>query len=258
MASFFGFGSAAPAKGGVKYESLDSGPGEAQTHVVGKNGTPLARRGGEAAAAGGTSEGRLRQIEQRAAAAQQRSLGKKISALNEEMAAVEAMLNASAASNQMDPAVASEWKDSLNDTLSSVETQHQVKSKDLAIEIEVRAHTAPAADAEAARPWRHVVSADTAEAPSPTARRGQPKQSRRRLHGEDDNDKYGGKASKGWDALLVYFGQGGKGLPLPVSIQRAGKLPFSFERVVTAIVLASSFAALIIYILSAEGKLPVQ
>jgi len=73
MLASFGFG-AAPAKAGVKYESLESGPTEAQTHVVGKSGTSpaVARRGGEAAAAGGTSEERLRQIEQRASAAQQR------------------------------------------------------------------------------------------------------------------------------------------------------------------------------------------
>ena len=35
---------------------------------------------------------------------------------------------------------------------------------------------------------------------------------------------------RGWDSLLVYFGHFGQekgGLPLPVSIQRAAKLPFS-------------------------------
>lgn len=62
MLASIGFGRGA-GKDGLKYEDLPNVEG---THVVtGKNG-PITRRGGD------TKEGRLRQIENRAAAAQQR------------------------------------------------------------------------------------------------------------------------------------------------------------------------------------------
>lgn len=209
----------------------------------------VSRRGGGVAGEGGGEM--LRSMERRAAAAQQRSLDKKINSLKQEMAEVEALLDTSVASRNVDPTAAERHREGLETSLSAITAQHQAKSIEVAIDLAARAQES--ANASDGLPGTPDVGAE-ARGPSPAVARKGRAVGRRRLVGEDDNDKYRKKGGGLFNALSIYLGAAEQ-LPLPVSIQRHGTTPFHGAKVLVAILVLSGVAVFVVYYLLISGTL---
>lgn len=202
----------------------------------------------------------MRQIERRAAAAQQRSLDKKISALTDEMAQVEALLNRS-----LEPQSAGVRRADLQDSFAAIQEQHQVSAAQLAAGLSSAPDTQAAPTDGTAAAHASLVYTRCAKGDEPASSPANRKVRilRARTMGADDNDKYSARhrSNNPFDMLAIYFGLdpgASSRLPLPLGSQRAGQRPVKAEKLLLLIVLMSLGVAGLMLYLSSTRRLAVQ